>query len=241
MLNPSRWPGIHSEPIMDPFSRQSSAACSGPGYGAPNPRLRRAWAAIGWALVFLTIVLSLRPLPAAFAVGNLDKLMHILTYATLTLWFIQLAPAERWIRIALVRGHGHRDRDRARSDGLPLLQLRGHGGERGGYRNSVAGGALRLVEPTDLVRAGVGAASTGARAPAGRFGNSARCPRRGLDARDPVPSPYLGRRDHIHRPVSTRPRNSTAAASTRYTPQAPRIRPLWISRSTRSRGSPLPR
>jgi VanZ family protein len=106
MLNPSPWPGIHSEPIMDPFNRQSSAARSGPArvnqeHGAPNPRLRRAWAAIGWALVFLTIVLSLRPLPAAFAVGNLDKVMHVLTYATLTLWFIQLAPAERWIRIAL--------------------------------------------------------------------------------------------------------------------------------------------
>lgn len=86
-------------------NRQSSAARSGPAgdnqaYGAPDPRLRRAWAAIGWALVFLTIVLSLRPLPAAFAAGN-DKLMHVLTYATLTLWFIQLAPAERWIRIAL--------------------------------------------------------------------------------------------------------------------------------------------
>jgi VanZ family protein len=106
MLNPSPCPGIHSEPIMDPFNRQSSAARGGPArlnqeHGAPNPRLRRAWAAIGWALVFLTIVLSLRPLPAAFAVGNLDKLMHVLTYATLTLWFIQLAPAERWIRIAL--------------------------------------------------------------------------------------------------------------------------------------------
>ncbi|MCA1851604.1 MAG: hypothetical protein LC647_04205, partial [Beggiatoa sp.] len=91
---------------MDPFNRQSSAARSGPArvnraYGAPHPRLRRAWAAIGWALVFLTIVLSLRPLPAAFAVGSLDKLVHVLTYATLTLWFIQLAPAQRWIRIAL--------------------------------------------------------------------------------------------------------------------------------------------
>ena len=91
---------------MDPFNKQSSAARSGPArvnqeHGAPNPRLRRTWAAIGWALVFLTIVLSLRPLPAAFATGNLDKLMHVLTYATLTLWFLQLGPAERWIRIAL--------------------------------------------------------------------------------------------------------------------------------------------
>jgi VanZ family protein len=99
-------PGIHSEPIMDPFNRQSSAARSGPArvnqaYVAPHPRVRRAWATIGWALVFLTIVLSLRPSPAAFAAGNLDKLVHVLTYATLTLWFIQLAPAERWIRIAL--------------------------------------------------------------------------------------------------------------------------------------------
>ncbi len=110
MLNPSPWPGIHSEPIMDPFNRQSSAARSGPAgvnqaYGAPDPRLRRAWAAIGWALVFLSIFLSLRPLPDIFAdifaAGNLDKLVHVLTYATLTLWFIQLAPAERWIRIAL--------------------------------------------------------------------------------------------------------------------------------------------
>jgi VanZ family protein len=106
MPNPSPWPGIHSEPIMDPFNRQSSAARSAPArvnqeYGAPDPRLRRAWAAIGWALVSLTIVLSLRPLPAAFAVGSLDKLVHALTYTALTLWFIQLAPAERWIRIAL--------------------------------------------------------------------------------------------------------------------------------------------
>ncbi|MGH8575050.1 MAG: VanZ family protein, partial [Gammaproteobacteria bacterium] len=77
------------------------AARSSPGYGTPDPRLRRAWAVIGWALVFLTIVLSLQPSPVAFAGGNLDKLMHVLTYATLTLWFIQLAPAERWIRIAL--------------------------------------------------------------------------------------------------------------------------------------------
>ncbi|MGH8564938.1 MAG: VanZ family protein [Gammaproteobacteria bacterium] len=93
---------------MDPFNRnrqssnkQSSAARSSPGYGTPDPRLRRAWAVIGWALVFLTIVLSLRPSLAALTAGNLDKLMHVLTYATLTLWFIQLAPAERWIRIAL--------------------------------------------------------------------------------------------------------------------------------------------
>jgi VanZ family protein len=86
---------------MDPFNGQSSAARSRPGYVTPHPRLRQAWATIGWALVFLTIVLSLRPLPAAFAAGNLDKLMHVLTYATLTLWFLQLAPAERWIRIAL--------------------------------------------------------------------------------------------------------------------------------------------
>ncbi|MGH8567273.1 MAG: VanZ family protein [Gammaproteobacteria bacterium] len=91
---------------MTPVNTQSSAARSGPAgvnqaYGAPNPRLRRAWAVIGWVLVLHTILLSLRPLPAAFAVGNLDKLMHVLTYATLTLWFIQIAPAERWSRIAL--------------------------------------------------------------------------------------------------------------------------------------------
>jgi len=86
---------------MDPFNRQSSTARSGSGHGAPHPRLRRAWAIIGWALVLLTIFLSLRPLPAAFAADNLDKLVHVLIYATLTLWFIQLVPAERWIRIAL--------------------------------------------------------------------------------------------------------------------------------------------
>jgi len=106
MLPASPWPGIHSEPIMDLFNKQSSATRSSAArvnqeHGAPNPRLRRAWAAIGWTLVFLTIVLSLRPLPAAFAAGDLDKFMHVFTYATLTLWFLQLAPAERWIRIAL--------------------------------------------------------------------------------------------------------------------------------------------
>lgn len=56
---------------------------------------------MGWVLVFLTIVFSLRPLPVALAVGGLDKLAHVLTYATLTLWFIQLVTAERWARIAV--------------------------------------------------------------------------------------------------------------------------------------------
>jgi VanZ family protein len=84
---------------MDAFNTPSPAP--GGDVAVPNPRLRRAWAVAGWALVSITVTLSLRPLPVSLAAGQLDKLAHILTYATLTLWFIQLAPAGRWRHIAL--------------------------------------------------------------------------------------------------------------------------------------------
>jgi VanZ family protein len=83
---------------MDAFNTSSASSGDVP---VLNPRLRRTWAVAGWALVSLTITLSLRPLPASLAVDHLDKLAHALTYAALTLWFIQIAPAPRWVRIAI--------------------------------------------------------------------------------------------------------------------------------------------
>ncbi len=84
---------------VNPFHPRSSFARLPPG--APIPRLRRAWALLGYILIVLTIVVSLRPLPVDLATGGLDKLAHFLTYATLTLWFLQLAAAGRFGRIAM--------------------------------------------------------------------------------------------------------------------------------------------
>jgi hypothetical protein len=62
---------------------------------------------MGWSLVVAVSVCSLVPLPpflaASFHMGALssDKIAHGLTYTLLMLWFVQIQPKRRWIRIVL--------------------------------------------------------------------------------------------------------------------------------------------
>lgn len=49
------------------------------------------WVAIGWALVFLIVYLSLTPQPPApLTFDNADKLEHAAAYATLSFWLCQI-------------------------------------------------------------------------------------------------------------------------------------------------------
>lgn len=66
-----------------------------------NSTLRRLWTMIGWAFVFLTVVISLWPLPPSAMHSQIDKLIHILGYSTLMLWFAQIVPPRCWSRLGL--------------------------------------------------------------------------------------------------------------------------------------------
>jgi hypothetical protein len=69
--------------------------------------VRRRWVFMGWGLVVAVIVCSLVPLPpfpaTSFHMGALppDKVAHGFIYTLLMLWFVQIHPKRRWIRIAL--------------------------------------------------------------------------------------------------------------------------------------------
>jgi len=52
--------------------------------------LRRAWRAVGVALILLVIWLSLTPTPIEIPVEQGDKLGHLTAYGTLMFWFAQL-------------------------------------------------------------------------------------------------------------------------------------------------------
>ena len=65
-------------------------------------KLRRVWTIIGYGLVGLVVVLSLSPVPTPpVHFPWMDKLLHVLIYATLMLWFAQLHPKSRYHWLAL--------------------------------------------------------------------------------------------------------------------------------------------
>ena len=72
----------------------------------PTHKLRKLWLAIGWLLVALVTYLSLTPDPPVvtdnrFANDIAYTIFHLLTYAVLMLWFVQLYAFSRWLVIAL--------------------------------------------------------------------------------------------------------------------------------------------
>ena len=64
-------------------------------------RLRALWLVMGWLLVTLVAYVSLVPAPPAIDVSIGDKVGHILAYATLMLWFLQLYPTYRRLLLAI--------------------------------------------------------------------------------------------------------------------------------------------
>ncbi len=65
-------------------------------------KLRQVWLFTGWLLVALVVYLSLIPALPSIDITAADKVAHAFAYATLTLWFLQLYPADR--RAMLVIG-----------------------------------------------------------------------------------------------------------------------------------------
>ncbi len=58
-------------------------------------KLRKVWLFTGWLLVALVVYVSLIPAPPSIDITAGDKVAHVFAYATLTLWFLQLYPADR--------------------------------------------------------------------------------------------------------------------------------------------------
>lgn len=72
---------------------------------ADRLRWRRAWLAVGAALVLLVVYASLRPSSGPTPFAGFDKLGHLLAYAGLMAWYAQLYPgaaARRAVAAALV-------------------------------------------------------------------------------------------------------------------------------------------
>ena len=65
-------------------------------------KLRKLWFFTGWLLVALVVYVSLIPALPSIDITAGDKVAHVFAYATLTLWFLQLYPADR--RAMLVIG-----------------------------------------------------------------------------------------------------------------------------------------
>jgi len=65
-------------------------------------KLRKLWLFTGWLLVALVVYVSLIPALPSVDITAADKVAHVFAYATLTLWFLQLYPADR--RAMLVIG-----------------------------------------------------------------------------------------------------------------------------------------
>ena len=65
-------------------------------------KLRKVWLFTGWLLIALVVYVSLIPALPSIDITAADKVAHVFAYATLTLWFLQLYPAER--RAMLVIG-----------------------------------------------------------------------------------------------------------------------------------------
>lgn len=66
-------------------------------------RFRRLWLVAGWMLVLLVIYLSLAPTPPPLTKNQGDKLEHMLAYATLMSWFVNLY-AETHPRMRIAAG-----------------------------------------------------------------------------------------------------------------------------------------
>ena len=69
--------------------------------------MRRAWVAIGWALVALIVWLSLTPSPPTFEISfeQADKVGHAGFYALTMFWFAQLyvrSPVRRGYAVGLI-------------------------------------------------------------------------------------------------------------------------------------------
>ena len=56
----------------------------------PQP-LRLPWLAVGWLGVALSVYFSLKPHPPELGIENGDKVQHLVGYALLMLWWVQLA------------------------------------------------------------------------------------------------------------------------------------------------------
>ncbi len=67
----------------------------------PPTMLRRCWTFVAWLLLILTVVASLWPVEPGPKPVHMDKLMHVLGYCGLMLWFMQIVPARRWPRLGL--------------------------------------------------------------------------------------------------------------------------------------------
>ncbi len=63
-----------------------------------NPlKFRRVWTFVGYCWVALVVVLSLSPVPPTpVDFPGMDKVLHVLIYAALMLWFVQLHPKSRY-------------------------------------------------------------------------------------------------------------------------------------------------
>ena len=65
--------------------------------------IERLWRAGGWLGVAITLVVSLMPPPLNDSGGHTDKLVHLMGYAVLMLWWAQLIIQQRWkLALALV-------------------------------------------------------------------------------------------------------------------------------------------
>ena len=88
---------------------------------APHLRWLPVWLATGWLLVAAVIYLSLTPAPPDVDLPQGDKFGHVLAYAVLMFWFIQIYIRMRsrvGIALALV------------AMGIALEFLQGYGGYR---------------------------------------------------------------------------------------------------------------
>jgi hypothetical protein len=61
---------------------------------------QRFWNLVGYALILSVVVLSLTPsTPFPAEIPFIDKFYHLLAYSVLMLWFAQLYPKSRYIRL----------------------------------------------------------------------------------------------------------------------------------------------
>lgn len=67
-----------------------------------GPRLRGLWLLLGLLLLGAVLFLALMPGSDAPDVGLSDKLLHLLTFAVLMVWFAGLVPERRHWQLALV-------------------------------------------------------------------------------------------------------------------------------------------
>ena len=69
----------------------------------PALRWLRLWLTTGWVLIAAVVYLSLAPAPPELDLPQGDKFGHVLAYAVLMFWFIQIYDGRR-IRMGLAAG-----------------------------------------------------------------------------------------------------------------------------------------